>query len=188
MDIYENLLEVAETIRLFNSRDNLALCRQFADKLVELYRTNGKALACGNGGSHCDAMHFAEELTGRYKKDRVPLGAIALGDPSHVTCTGNDFGFNEIFSRQVQGLGRQNDILLAISTSGNSQNVINAVHTAKHRQNMYTVGLLGNDGGQLKDLVDIAIIVPSDNTSRIQEVHTIIIHSVIEMVEEELFP
>lgn len=144
-------------------------------------------MSCGNGGSHCDAMHFAEELTGQFYKPRKPLGAIALGDASHVTCTSNDFGFEHIFSRQVEALGRSGDVLVALSTSGNSKNVIKAVEKAKV-MGIKTVGLLGKDGGVLKSMVDVAIVVPAKTSDRVQEVHIKIIHTVIETLERQLFP
>ena len=143
--------------------------------------------SCGNGGSHCDAMHFAEEFTGRYRKDRRPLGAMALGDPSHTTCVSNDYGFQHVFSRQIEGLGRPGDLLLGLSTSGNSQNVVEAVEAAKAK-NIKTVGLLGKTGGKLNDLVDLPIVIPAETSDRIQEMHIKIIHNVIETVERELFP
>lgn len=162
-------------------------CVQFSQILIETYRRGNVVFSCGNGGSHCDAMHFAEEMTGRYRKDRRPLGALALGDPSHVTCVSNDYGFQYIFSRQVEALGRSGDALIGLSTSGNSENVIRAVEAAKAK-GMKTVGLLGKDGGKLKNLVDHAIIVPASTADRIQEMHIKIIHTVIECVERDLFP
>ena len=162
-------------------------CVTFTNILTDCYAKGGKALSCGNGGSHCDAMHFAEELTGQFSKPRKPLGAIALGDPSHVTCTANDYGFEFIFSRQVEALGKPEDVLIGLSTSGNSKNVINAVKAAK-KIGMKTVGLLGKSGGELKDLVDVAIVVPADTSDRVQEMHIKIIHTVIETVERSLFP
>jgi len=173
--------------RFQNSPELMANCQTFSNLLINCYRSGGNVFSCGNGGSHCDAMHFAEELTGRYRKDRNPLGALALGDPSHVTCVSNDYGFEYIFSRQVQGLGRSGDVLIGLSTSGNSQNVIEAVKMAKSK-NIKTVGLLGKDGGKLKELVDLAIIVPAQTSDRIQEIHIKIIHTVIETVERSLFP
>lgn len=175
------LVEFMSSERLIDS------CVAFSEALIDSFNKGGKALSCGNGGSHCDAMHFAEELTGQFSKPRKPLGAIALGDPSHVTCTANDFGFEFIFSRQVEALGRPEDVLVGLSTSGNSKNVINAVTKAKE-MGIKTVGLLGKSGGQLKDLVDVAIIVPADTSDRVQEMHIKIIHTVIETVERSLFP
>ncbi len=132
-------------------------------------------------------MHFAEEFTGRYRKDRRPLGALALGDPSHVTCVSNDYGFDEVFSRQLDGLGRKGDLLVGLSTSGNSKNVIRAFEVAR-KKGMGTVALLGRDGGALKALADLAIVIPAQTSDRIQEMHIKLIHTVIETVERELFP
>jgi len=132
-------------------------------------------------------MHFAEELTGRYRKDRRALGALALGDASHVTCVSNDYGFEYIFSRQLEGLGRKGDLLVGLSTSGNSKNVILAFETAK-RMGIRTVALLGKGGGQLKSMADLAIVVPGQSSDRIQELHIKLIHTVIEVLERELFP
>jgi D-sedoheptulose 7-phosphate isomerase len=132
-------------------------------------------------------MHFAEELTGRYRKDRRPLGALALGDASHTTCVSNDYGFDHIFSRQILGLGQKNDVLLLLSTSGNSSNLLHAVEAAKS-VGMKTVALLGRDGGKLKSLVDLCLIIPAETSDRIQEMHIKLIHTVIETVERELFP
>lgn len=166
---------------------NLEKCKQFTDLLTETFRSGGRLFTCGNGGSHCDAMHFAEEFTGRYRKDRVPLGALALGDSSHVTCVANDYGFNEVFSRQFLGLARKGDLLVGLSTSGNSENVIRALSAAKEI-GVQSVALLGRDGGKMKDLADLAITVPAQTSDRIQEVHIKIIHIVIESVERQLFP
>jgi D-sedoheptulose 7-phosphate isomerase len=132
-------------------------------------------------------MHFAEELTGRFRKDRKALGALALGDPSHTTCVANDFGFDHVFARQLEGLGRGGDLLVGISTSGNSKNVLLAVEAAKEK-GIKTVALLGRDGGKLKELVDLAIVIPSQDSDRIQEMHIKIIHTVIETCERAIFP
>lgn len=155
--------------------------------LIETFNDDGRVMSCGNGGSLCDSMHFAEELTGRYRKDRRPLGATSIMDPSHISCVANDFGYEFIFSRFVEGWGKEKDCLLAISTSGNSENVINAVLSAKQK-GMKTIGLLGKEGGKLKELVDIPLVVPSNITDRIQEIHIKCIHIMIEGVERSLFP
>ncbi|MES2963072.1 MAG: D-sedoheptulose 7-phosphate isomerase [Bdellovibrionota bacterium] len=165
----------------------IARCVEFSKLLTETFRNEKNVFTCGNGGSHCDAMHFAEEWTGRYKKDRRALGALALGESSHLTCVANDFGFEHIFSRQLDGLGKKGDLLIGISTSGNSMNVINAIEVAK-KKGIRTVGLLGKDGGKMKALVDLPIIVPAQTAERIQELHIKVIHTVIESVERELFP
>ncbi len=180
--------EAEETVRKFwQDAGNIKLCQAFSEALLDTYRAGGSAFSCGNGGSHCDAMHFAEELTGRYRKDRRPLGALALGDPSHVTCVSNDYGFEYIFSRQLEGLARKGDLLLGLSTSGNSKNVIVAFEKAKEI-GVKTVALLGRDGGALKSMADLSIVVPAETSDRIQEVHIKIIHTVIETVERQLFP
>jgi D-sedoheptulose 7-phosphate isomerase len=166
---------------------NLQLCDQFSQTLVETINGGGNIFSCGNGGSHCDAMHFAEELTGRYRKNRRALGALALGDPSHVTCVSNDYGFDHIFARQLEGLGRKGDLLIGLSTSGNSKNLIMAFEAAK-KMGIKRVALLGRDGGQLKSLADIAIVVPGASSDRIQELHIKLVHIVIETLERELFP
>lgn len=175
-----------ETLESFISiEDNINSVYQFAKLVTDSISSGGKVITCGNGGSMCDAMHFAEELTGRFRNDRMSLPAIAIADASHITCTGNDYGFDAIFSRYVEGLGKPGDVLLGISTSGNSPNIIKAVEAAKQKE-MKTVGLLGNNGGKMKDLVDLPIIVPADTSDRIQEVHIKIIHIVIETVEKNL--
>lgn len=187
--IWKNSLwQAQETLDKFLSDpEQLAKCEKFSRMLIETFKSGGKALSCGNGGSHCDAMHFAEEFTGRYRKDRRPLPAMALGDPSHTTCVSNDYGFEHIFSRQVEAFGKKGDLLLGLSTSGNSKNVIKAFEKAKS-QGLQTVALLGRDGGELKHLADLAIVAPADLSDRIQEMHIKLIHIVIECVERELFP
>lgn len=181
-------IEAQETIAQFLADPSqLEKCAQFSELLIKAYSAGGKVMSCGNGGSHCDAMHFAEELTGRYRKDRRPLGALALGDASHVTCVSNDYGFEYIFSRQVEGLGRLEDVLLGLSTSGNSANVIRAFEAAK-KIGMKTVALLGKDGGKLLPMADLAIVIPAQTSDRIQEMHIKIIHTVIETVERKIFP
>jgi D-sedoheptulose 7-phosphate isomerase len=189
LDVWKNSLSEAQlTIHTFLSDPvQLEKCVRFSEVLTDTFRSGGRAFSCGNGGSHCDAMHFAEEFTGRYRKDRAPLGALALGDPSHVTCVSNDYGFNEIFSRQLQGLARKGDLLLGLSTSGNSENVIRAFNVAREI-GVQTVALLGRDGGKLASLADLAIIVPAQTSDRIQEMHIKLIHTVIESVERQLFP
>lgn len=154
--------------------------------MAQSMKNGGKVISAGNGGSMCDAMHFAEELTGRYRGNRPSLPAIAICDPSHITCVGNDYGFDFIFSRFVQGVGAKGDIFLGISTSGNSKNIIEACKVCKEKE-MKSICLLGKDGGQLKDLCDIPLIVPHDGyADRIQEVHTAIIHIFIRGLESVL--
>ena len=154
--------------------------------MAESLRNGGKIISCGNGGSNCDAMHFAEELTGRYRNDRRALGAVAIDNPGHLTCVGNDYGFNYVFSRFVEGVGRPGDVLLGISTSGNSGNIVEAVESAK-KAGIKTVVLTGNDGGKLAGLADAEVRVPFHGYSdRIQEVHIKIIHILIRYIEDAL--
>lgn len=150
-------------------------------------KAGGKVLAVGNGGSCCDAAHFCEELTGRFRNDRPPLAAIACGDASHITCTANDYGFEHIFSRWVQGLGRKGDVLVALSTSGNSGNIVRAVAAAQHA-GMTTIALLGRDGGKLRGVCEVEIIVPGEGSDRIQELHMLLLHGWVEQVERLMFP
>lgn len=185
--IKDSLAQANSTLELFQSDENVVQIQRAVDALVSTFDYNGRVFSCGNGGSMCDAMHFAEELTGRYRKDRSALGALAINDPSHISCVANDFGYEFIFSRYLEAWGKQGDCLLAISTSGNSLNVINACNVAKDK-GMTTIGLLGKDGGKMKNLVDIPIIVDSPITDRIQEIHIKCIHIFIEGVERSLFP
>ncbi|SDU26306.1 phosphoheptose isomerase [Verrucomicrobium sp. GAS474] len=154
-----------------------------AEVVVAALRGGKKILTAGNGGSASDALHMAEELIGRYRSDRVALPAVCLAaDATALTCIGNDFGFDKIFSRQVEGLGRPGDVLVVYSTSGNSRNLVLAVQAAKDL-GVKTLGLLGKDGGELAPLVDVAWIVPAKNTARIQELHTWAMHAILETVE-----
>jgi D-sedoheptulose 7-phosphate isomerase len=154
--------------------------------LAECLRRGGKIIACGNGGSMCDAMHFAEELSGRYRKDRPALAAISISDPSHITCVANDYGFEQVFSRFVEAHGKEGDVLLAISTSGNSENVFRALKVALSK-GMFVVGLTGKDGGKIGPLCDVELRAPSTPfADRAQELHIKIIHSLIEGIEREL--
>ena len=154
--------------------------------MVKSLRNGGKIMSCGNGGSMCDAMHFAEELTGRFRDDRDPIAAISISDPSHLTCVGNDHGFDQVFARFVQAHGREGDVLLAISTSGNSPNVLRAAEMAREKH-MHVIGLTGKDGGQLADLSTVEVRVPHDGyADRIQEVHIKVIHAFIDHIERDL--
>jgi D-sedoheptulose 7-phosphate isomerase len=151
--------------------------------LVEAFKAGRKVISCGNGGSHCDAMHFAEELSGRYRDDRPALPAMAISDPSHLSCVGNDYGFEFVFSRFVEGFGQPGDVLVGLSTSGNSKNVIRAVEAARARK-MRVLLLLGRDGGALKGQGDVEILVPHPGyADRSQEIHIKVIHSLIALVE-----
>ena len=159
---------------------------KMADVMTQVIVNGGKIITCGNGGSHCDAMHFAEELTGRYRNNRKSLPAIAISNAAHLTCVGNDYGFEFIFSRFIEGIGNNGDVLLAISTSGNSMNIINAVKAAKEKK-MKTIVLTGKDGGHLVNIADMISIVPYFGfADRIQEIHIKIIHIMILLIERKM--
>lgn len=159
---------------------------QAGQQLAKVLTQGGKIMFCGNGGSAADSQHLAAELTGRFIKDRRPLAAIALNtDTSALTCIANDYAFDQVFARQLTALARSGDALVAISTSGNSANVLRAVEAAK-AAGVFTLGLLGRDGGQLRGLCDAAIVVPHQITARIQEAHILIGHTLCGLIEAEL--
>lgn len=182
--IREHFEEAAGLLREFTADpDNLNKISQAAQLMADSLKNQGKIISCGNGGSMCDAMHFAEELSGRYRNDRPGLAALSISDPSHLSCVGNDYGFEFVFSRFIEALGFSNDILLAISTSGNSGNVIQAAKAAK-KAGMKVVALTGKDGGELAGLADIEIRAPfSRYADRAQEIHIKVIHSLIAEIE-----
>ena len=160
--------------------------QQATDMMVEALRLEGGIYSCGNGGSMCDAMHFAEELSGRYREDRPAMRAMSISDPSHMSCVGNDYGYDRVFARFIEGVGRSGDVLLAISTSGNSRNVIEAAKAAKIK-GMKVVGLTGKDGGLLAPLCDVEVRVPwMGYADRVQEVHVKVIHALIEGIESAM--
>ncbi|OLO07406.1 phosphoheptose isomerase [Salinicola sp. MH3R3-1] len=183
--VRDQMNEAAEVLSRFSQDEaQLEAVAQAAELLAARFKAGGKVLACGNGGSHCDAMHFAEELTGRFRENRRGLPAIAISDPSHLSCVANDFGYEYVFSRYVEAVGRQGDVLFGISTSGNSETIIKAVETAR-AQNMNVILLTGKDGGKLAGLADVEIRVPHFGyADRIQEIHIKVIHSIILMVEK----
>jgi D-sedoheptulose 7-phosphate isomerase len=152
------------------------------DRIATAYRAGRKVLICGNGGSLCDAAHFAEELTGRFRKDRRPLAAIACSEPGHITCVANDYGFDEVFARWVRALGQPGDVLIVLSTSGNSENCIRACATGREL-GLRTCSLLGRGGGKMKGLCELELVVPGETSDRIQEIHMLILHAVVEGVE-----
>jgi len=189
-DSVRNAMEEAGRVLAASLADPafLEACDRFADAAHATLEAGGTLLSCGNGGSMCDAMHFAEEWTGRFRGDRRPLPAMAFSDPSHLTCIANDFGFDQVFARMVQAMGKQGDTLVAISTSGSSPNVIEACKAARAK-GLTVVGLLGKGGGAMREHCDVAVVVPLATTSdRIQEIHIKVIHGVIEAVERRLFP
>ncbi|ACS84731.1 MULTISPECIES: D-sedoheptulose 7-phosphate isomerase [Musicola] len=185
--IRNELNEAAATLNAFLSDDaNIQSIQNAAVLLADAFKAGGKVISCGNGGSHCDAMHFAEELTGRYRENRPGYPAIAISDPSHLSCVSNDFGYDFVFSRYVESLGREGDVLLGISTSGNSGNIIKAINAARAKR-MKVITLTGKDGGKMAGMADVEIRVPHFGyADRIQEVHIKAIHILIQLVEKEM--
>jgi D-sedoheptulose 7-phosphate isomerase len=168
------------------NKNNFELLEKAGQIIVQALRKGNKIISCGNGGSMSDAMHFAEELTGRFRNNRPSLAAVAISDPTHITCVANDYGFDYIFSRFIEGVGNNNDVLLAISTSGNSENCLKAIEAAKQKK-MKVIGLTGKSGGKMATMCDVEIRVPhSGYSDRIQEVHIKIIHSLINYVEQHI--
>ena len=158
---------------------------QLGEAMMRCWERRGKVLIAGNGGSAADAMHFAEELVVRFQKNRKGLAAMALCDPTIVTCAANDFGYERVFARQIEAFGNEGDIFIAMTTSGNSTNIIEAIHLAKN-QRLFTAAFLGKDGGQAKSLCDLELIVPSPTTARVQEAHKILYHTLCEWIEERV--
>lgn len=183
--VKSHFLEAQQSLDSFLSNENnFQLIFNAAHTIATAFQNGGKIISAGNGGSHCDAMHFAEELTGRYKNNRKALPAIAISDPSHLSCVGNDYGYEFVFSRYVEALGNKGDIFLGISTSGNSKNIINAIEIAKNK-GMFVIGLTGKDGGQIGPMCDIEIRAPhSAFADRAQEIHIKVIHALIDTIEK----
>lgn len=173
---------------LLQSDIKLSRIAHASEMMIDAIKQKGRIFACGNGGSMCDAMHFAEELTGRYRKDRPAYPAIAISDPSHLACVGNDYGYEFIFSRYLEAHGRQGDVLLAISTSGTSKNIIKAVDTAKNL-GLKTIALTGKDECSLGNMADLHLATPAGHyADRVQELHIKVIHILIELIERALAP
>ena len=183
-DIAQSFIEAQEVLnRFIDDSENWDRIIKAGDIMVEAVNSGKKIFSCGNGGSMSDAMHFAEELTGRFRDERRGMPAIAISDPTHITCVGNDYGFDYIFSRYVEAVGCEEDVLLAISTSGNSPNVLNAAKVAKEK-GMKVVALTGKQGGELAQVCDIEIRAPHNGYSdRIQEIHIKVIHVLIQYIE-----
>ena len=187
-DIKSYLLESQSILKSFIENDyNIHKIQQSIDLMVNGLKNGNKLISCGNGGSMSDAMHFAEELSGRYRENRPALAAVSISDPTHITCVGNDYGFNKIFSRYIEANGKSGDVLLAISTSGNSENVIEAVKIAR-LMDMKVIGLTGKSGGYLAELCDIEIRVDWNGyADHIQEIHIKVIHAMIMGIEKGMF-
>jgi len=185
--IIKSLKEAEHILSAFLSdTKNTEAIEAAGNMLSEAFKSEKKVISCGNGGSMCDAIHFAEELSGKFRNDRKSLPAISISDAAHITCVGNDYGFDKIFSRFIEGMGTKGDVLLAISTSGNSTNVLNAILAAKTK-GMKVIGLTGKDGGKMAELCDVEIRAPhSQYADRAQEIHIKVIHCLIEYVESKL--
>lgn len=187
--IYRELIQANVILHDFMSDEaNLKTIQNAAEIMINCLKNGGKIIACGNGGSMCDAMHFASELTGKYRNDRRPIAAVAIADPAHLSCVGNDYGYDEVFARYVQAHGREGDVLLALSTSGNSENMKMVVVRA-NIIGMHVVFLTGQTGGTITDMLEITdpeIRVPSDQTDRVQEMHIKVIHILVHLIEKGL--
>jgi D-sedoheptulose 7-phosphate isomerase len=184
--IADHFFEAAEILQKFNTNENFQKIADAGSLMVEAIKNGGKIISCGNGGSMCDAMHFAEELTGRYRDNRPAMPAISISDPSHISCVSNDYGYDFVFSRYLEAIGQKGDVLLAISTSGNSKNVLKAIEAAKNK-GMKVVGLTGKDGGAMATLCDVEIRAPHSNyADRAQEIHIKCIHSLIDFIERNI--
>ena len=184
--IKSNFLDAQKLLNDFlNDDKKIKSISDAAEIMITSLKNEGKIISCGNGGSMCDAMHFAEELTGRFREDRKPLAAISISDPSHISCVANDYGYENVFARYIDAVGRKGDVLLAISTSGNSENILLAIDRAK-KKGMKVVGLSGKDGGKMAALCDVEIrSTHSEFADRAQEIHIKVIHSLIQCVELE---
>ena len=185
--IRQHFNEAKELLEVFQKdENNLQSIKAAGDLLFKCFSDGNKVISCGNGGSMSDAMHFAEELTGKFRNDRKPLAAIAISDPAYLSCVANDYSFDEVFSRFITAHGRTNDLLFAISTSGTSKNIIQAAKTA-HEKGMKIIGLTGRNGGELASFCDVEIRVPYQGFSdRIQEIHIKVIHILIDYIERKL--
>lgn len=183
----ECLNEKEETLEKLKNGEYMNLVGEAGKILTNVIKNGNKILLAGNGGSAADAQHFAGELVGRFLMERDSIPAMSLCvDPSVMTCIGNDYGYDEVFARQVQGMGQSGDVFIGISTSGNSENIVQAIGEAR-KKGMKVICFLGKDGGKIKELCDIALVAPSDSTPRIQEVHTFTVHLLCEMIERGVF-
>lgn len=184
--VSEHFTEAISVLKEFSNEANFKKIEEAGKLLVSSLRKGGKIISCGNGGSMCDAMHFAEELTGRYREDRAAIPAIAISDSSHISCVSNDYGYDFVFSRFIEAFGQAGDVLVGISTSGNSKNVLKAIEKAKEK-GMFVIGLTGKSGGKMASLCDVEIRAPySEFADRAQEIHIKVIHSLIDFVENNI--
>ncbi|SQI37272.1 Phosphoheptose isomerase [Leminorella richardii] len=185
--IRSELNEAAQVLEKFLADSaNIEAIERAALLLAQSFKSGGKVLSCGNGGSHCDAMHFAEELTGRYRENRPGYPAIAISDPSHLSCVSNDFGYDYVFSRYLEAVGREGDVLFGLSTSGNSANILKAIDAARAK-GMKVILMTGKDGGKMDGMADVEIRVPHFGyADRIQEIHIKVIHILMLLVEKEM--
>lgn len=178
--------EIQQLLAQFATEENFKIIDQCAERIAQSIAAGGKVISCGNGGSMADAMHFAEELSGRFREDRPGLAAISISDPTHISCVANDYGYEFVFSRYIQALGNPGDVLLAISTSGNSPNVIQAALAAQEK-GMTVIALTGKSGGKLSELAHLELRVPHTGyADRIQEIHIKIIHLIIQGIEAKI--
>lgn len=186
-NIRNHFIEASEVLNSFISDpQNFLHIEQAGETIVNTIKNGGKVISCGNGGSMSDAMHFAEELSGRYRNDRPAYAAFAISDPGHLSCVANDYGYAFVFSRMVEAIGSEGDVLFAISTSGNSENILKAIEAAR-KKGMKVIGLTGKDGGKMAGLCDVEIRAPrSEYADRAQEIHIKVIHSLIDYIETTL--
>ena len=187
-DILASIQEGVRAIELLKLPVHVDFIEKASESLCKCFKEGGKVLVAGNGGSLCDAMHFAEELTGLYREKRPALAALAFSDPGHMSCVANDLGYDQVFSRGIEALGKKEDVFIAMTTSGNSKNLVEAVKTASSL-GIYTIGFLGKSGGKLKGVCDLELVIDGGfpYSDRIQEAHMTVIHILIEIVEKKLF-
>ena len=186
--IKSSFLEAQSTLNHFiDNSDNITRVEELAKTIADCFKNGGKVIIFGNGGSACDAAHFAEEFTGRYRKNRAPLPVITVNDAGHITCVANDYGFEKVFSRTVEAFCKKGDVVIGLSTSGNSQNIIHAMEKATELDAV-TVAMIGKTGGIMKGKYNFEWLIDGENSDRIQEIHMMILHIIIEGVERILFP
>jgi D-sedoheptulose 7-phosphate isomerase len=185
--IRQHFTEAREILDAFIAdREVFANIETAGNILVQVIQSGGQIISCGNGGSMCDAMHFAEELSGKYRNDRPAYPALSISDAAHLSCVANDYGYAFVFSRMVEAIGRKGDVLFALSSSGNSENILHAIKAAKDK-GMYVIGLTGKDGGKMSGICDVEIRAPhSEYADRAQEIHIKVIHSLIDFIERNV--